>query len=858
MRITTLKMNGFNNPIGYYADTVTLSWRVEDTCSTKQKGIRVKVATDKKLKDVIFDSGKIKDQDGRGYTLPTLPLKARTRYFYQVEVFGDKDKAKSDVAFFETSKLKEEWTAKWITPEAQDVHPKFVKKFALKGKPVSARLYICGLGLYKANVNGKSVTDDRFAPHFTDYNEWIQYQSYDVTESLKRGNNKIDVLLGNGWYKGVFGLNLTEGLYGKKFALLAELIVNYKDGSTEVISTDTEWECYKTSILDSSIYHGVVVDSRKSLKKQAVLPIDIGFDRLSDARSLPVVVKDTIVPEIITAANGDKLLDFKQNMVGVLRCRFNEESGKKIKINFGEVLQGGNFYNENYRTVRSEIIYTSNGKEVVFEPDFTFFGFRYAFVQGVTDLKAEDFTGLVLYSDFEERGSIETSNKKVNRVIKNAYWGIRGNSLDLPTDCPQRNERMGWTGDCQAISGTANRLFDMNAFYKKWLFELAVEQDADGCVYDVIPKIDYGGKGACAWGDAATVVPFNTYLATGDVSVLKSSYPSMKAWVDFLKSCDKNNENLRYAGEYRQYGDWLAIDNPRVAIDPDCPDGFTDFDYLCSVYFAYSAMLVGKSAEILGNNQDAEKYLQLSLDVKKAIYNKFLKVRKPECNTQTALVLAVALDIVPKNKKQEFVDLLYNKFKEDNFVLRTGFVGTIFVLKTLCENGLKDLAYSIFLSESYPGWLYAIDLGATTIWERWNSLMPDGTVNKGGMNSFNHYAFGMVVEWIYTYSAGIRAGIDGAGFKKFEIAPLPDKRLTSVSGRIMTAGGELASSYEYKGDVLEYNFTVPFDATATVRLDSVKLANLNKEDVEAFKIKETANGVTFKLVTGKYKFAVKL
>jgi len=855
MRLYDCKTNHITNPLGYYIGHPTLTWKVGDTESIQQEYGIVSIAMDTTMQNVIFDSGKLKNVCGCGYEVPLI-CEPMTRYYWQVTICGDSDEATSEVNWFETGKGRLEWQAVWITPEKElSTHPVMAQQIKISKQLVKARAYVCGLGLYEIQIAGVRVGKEYFNPHYTAYDKWIQYQTFDVLSYLQQGENIIDITLGNGWYKGGYGLNGRKNLYGDEFALLFEMHLYYSDGTSQVICTDENWIAKPSNITESGIYYGEDVDARIAGSQIPVKRLAMGYERLQEMRSLPVVITKELKPDIIVCSNGERILDFKQNMVGFIRCVIEEPEGTQIKIRFGEVLQEGNFYSENYRTARSEFNYISNGQKCIVTPKFTSFGFRYAKISGVKHLKAEHFIGCVLHSDLQETGKIICSNEKINQLINNTKWSIRGNSLDLPTDCPQRDERLGWTGDCQAISSTAMMFFDMHAFYSKWLYELQYAQDGEGCVPDVVPRADYDGKGACAWSDAAAIVPYQMYLVYGDKGILKQQYKSMKAWVDYITNKETDGNGLRRGDFGRHYGDWLALDHPNGKTDPDFAEGYTDKTYLASVYYAYSAKIVSDTAKILGNEEDYRTYAELSKKVKEAIYNILLKEGKPETSTQTAYILALSFELIPPNKREEYVGLLKERLKLDNYKLLTGFIGTIFALQVLCENGMKELAYQMFLSEEYPGWLYAVNLGATTIWERWNSLMPDGSANKGGMNSFNHYAYGMVIGWMFQYSAGIKPDWENPGYKEVEIKPYPDERLPVVYAEIDSPMGKYSSAYEYRADRITYTFEIPFNCSAKIILQNLTVEEFTTEEVKKYSIRQENKNIVMIAHTGKHKIS---
>lgn len=823
MFITKLKTNRIYNPLGFsLGERPRLSYVVGGTNAKKQTAARYEVALDEAFASVVFDSGKRSDIDSLAFELP-IELKARTRYFWRVEAWADNgDHAVSETAWFETAKLDEPWDAKWIVPEMdKEHHPALGRTFELAGPIASARAYVCGLGLYEMQINGRKAGDEYLTPHFNAYQKWLQYQTYDVTDMLREGGNRVEVSLGNGLYKGRFGFDgHSEELYGKEFALLCEIRVTYADGTTEILKSDTEWRASRSRVMGGNLYDGEVYDATFSgTESFSVRAGELGFDRLTARLSPPVVIKEELKPvEVIRTPAGETVLDMGQNMVGWLRFRTRAPKRTVIRLQHGEVLQEGNFYRDNLRTAKAEYVYTADGEEAVVRPYFTFFGFRYVKVEGWPgELDPNDFTGCVLYSDLEQTGSFETSDPLVNRLFLNALWGQKGNFLDVPTDCPQRDERMGWTGDAQVFSGAASFNMDSYAFYSKYGYDMGREQeDRGGMVPMVVPAANVQGGGSSAWADAATIIPWNTYLHYGDKSILEQQFESMKGWVDFIVRADESSGGRRLWTVGFHFGDWLALDGS----NPDSPMGGTDTDFIASAYYCYSSRLVAKAAKVLGKDDLASHYERISGEVKKAIEDEFFsKTGRLALDTQTAYAVALYMDLVPESFKTRVVEGLVKRLRADRNHLRTGFVGTPYLNFALSDNGREELGYTLLLNDDYPSWLYAIKLGATTIWERWNSIMPDGKISSTGMNSLNHYAYGAIAEWMYRAIAGINPIEDAPGFRRVELAPKPDFRLRWAKAKVDTAAGTYKSEWAFDEEGrLEFRFEIPFHATALVRL----------------------------------------
>jgi len=854
MKIVSCKTNHIENPLGFHMNEATISWIACDTASKRQETAKVLVAADANMKTIVYDSGSCQNLDSRAFTLP-ITLTPKTRYYWTVTVEGNEgDSATSNINWFETAKMNEPWNAKWISPtwdqKGDDCkHPYVRKQFSTNKKVANARVYITGMGIYELFLNGKKVGDEYLAPCCNTYDTWVQYQTYDITNSFTNSENVLGVMLANGWAKGRFGtfpkLNVP---YTNRFSLLCEVHITYEDGTTQIISTDESWLCAPSPILFDNMYDGVLYDANKEIsgwcekglntsnwqQMQIIDPQELGqpIARLS----LPVKNMEEIAPiNLIQTPLGETVIDMGQNMVGWLKMRINAPKGTKIKISHGEILQNGNFYNENLRSAKAEYIYISDGRSQIVEPIFSFYGFRYAKIEGLTNIKLEDFTGCVLYSDLETIGTITTSDKKINQLFQNALWGQKGNFLDVPTDCPQRDERMGWTGDTQVFAGTA--MFNMNsyAFYVKFMHDLYEEQKlCEGAVPSVVPMFvkdripksnentpwDERGIpiGACAWADCATIVPWEAYLHTGDTTILKNQYQSMKDWVSWISNkCEKDNTGYLWTEGFH-FGDWLALDGKKDENGRPGVFGGTNVGYLASAYYRYSSLLLSKTAALLDYKDDAKKYARLSQNVKNALQEKYFNENGSlKIETQTAHVVALQFDLT--NNKQLTTKDLSKLLLQNNMYLTTGFIGSPYLCRVLSDNGEMEKAYHLFFNENYPGWLYPVTMGATTIWERWNSVLPDGSISDTGMNSLNHYAYGSIAEWMYRNMCGINPVEDAPGFKKILLKPEPNNRLKFANAKVTTAMGLVACGWKYNDDgTITINAAVPFDTTAEIIL----------------------------------------
>lgn len=828
MKITRLKTNHLTNPMGYDLARPTISFVTEDTAGKRQAKAQVLVSLSEDFSTILYDSGENGNIPSTGFELP-IQIQPMTRYYWKVNVQADNgESAKSDTAWFETPRTGE-WQADWITPDMpKELQVFLVKTFSIS-KPVrKARMYMVGLGLYELYLNGEKQGGECLLPGFCAYDTWIPYQTYDI--SPKNGENEIQVLLGDGWYKGWFGLRKTEENYGDRLACIGELHIQYEDGTTEIIKTDTSWKAGKSRVISSGIYPGEVYDATLDISERfSVRNIDLDKKKLTPRLNPPITVHEKITPiELIHTPAGETVLDMGQNMVGWLQFRCKAPKGARLFFQFGEILQDGNFYNDNLRTAKAEFTYIADGRECEVRQHFTFYGFRFVKITGWEgELDLKDFQGLVIHSQIDEIGNIQTSDALVNQLLHNIKWGQKGNFLDVPTDCPQRDERYGWTGDAQIFSGTACFNTDAYAFYAKYGRDVYAEQKKlGGSVPDVVPIANYPGDASTAWGEAATIIPWNVYLHYGDKGILKAQYGSMKAWVDYMKGQDDKYGGKRLWQSGFHYADWLALDgNVKGGVY-----GATDPFLISSGYYYYSTSIVAKAAKILGEEKDASFYGQLAAEIKEAFIREYFTPAGRLCvDTMTAYVVVLYMGLTPDFAYENTCKGLLNKLKKNRYHLNTGFVGTPYLCRVLSENGMNSLAYHLLLEKGYPGWLYEVLMGATTVWERWNSVLPDGKISGTEMNSLNHYAYGSIAEWMYRNMAGIQPLEEGPGFKKFKIAPTPNYQIQWVKASLDSASGRIESGWEINGRELEIRAQIPFDTRATILLPDANLGAMQAE-----------------------------
>ncbi len=702
---------------------------------------------------------------------------------------------------------------KWIRPaeDPGDIVPEFDRTFHTKEQISSAFLTITGMGAYVAQLNGTRVGDYIMAPGFTSYNDRLQVQTYDVTDLLKdNADNTLQVLLGKGWYRsrlvGWQESKTQDALRRNPAGLLAELEISYENGGCDRILTDENWKVRESKVRFSEIYDGEIYDaSFEAKKEEAAVVFDGPDDTLIDQEGEEVHEMERFaVCRVIRTPAGETVLDFGQVITGYVQVCVTAAAGETVDLSFGEVLdRDGNFYNANYRSAKAQYHYTCKDGKQTYHPLLTFFGFRYArvneFPGGPEAAKAENFTGIAVYSDMKRTGYLASSDPLLNRLFSNAVWSQKGNFLDVPTDCPQRDERLGWTGDAQVFVQTACYNFDTERFFEKWLNDMAADQRADGEVGFVIPDLIKAEKCSAGWGDAVTIVPWTVYMTFGNARVLSDRFENMKAWVDYITGVTKK-EGLWTGGEH--FADWLGLDAPVGSYK-----GSTREDLIASAYYAYSTELLIKTGKVLGEN--VARYEVLYDKIKTAFRKEY-----PEYKTQTECVLAAWFRLA--EDPQAAADQLARMVEEAGVQLKTGFVGTPYLLHVLSTYGHTDLAYSLLLRKEYPSWLYPVLKGATTIWEHWDGIMEDGNFWSADMNSFNHYAYGSVLDWVYGVAAGIKPVEDAPGFEKVLIAPHPDSRIGWLEASYESRYGLIRSRWEYTDGAVRYEITTPVEAEIVI------------------------------------------
>ncbi|ADB39587.1 alpha-L-rhamnosidase [Spirosoma linguale] len=831
------------NPVGLDVTIPRLSWQLVTTKrNVLQTAYEIRVSTDAAsvAKGTSWQSGRVASEQSVHVPYGGAALQPSQRYYWQVRVWDNtspKPSAWSAPAFWQTGLMTAaNWKAKWIQQgfPGDSVHspsPLFRKAFTASKKVRSAVLYMTAHGIYEAQINGKRVGDACLTPGWTSYNQHLQYQTYEVTALLNQGRNAIGVTLGSGWYRGRMGWADQKNIYGTQLALLGQLAITYTDGSSETISTDESWKSSTGPIRFSEIYDGEVYDSRLE-KTGWTLPAyadadwsgvsvkPFGYANLVANYNELIRRHETVKPvKVLTTPKGKTVLDFGQNLVGWVQLRVTGKAGDKVVLSHVEMLDKfGNPYLENLRTAKAQATYLLKGGTETLEPHFTFFGFRYVQVDGLTGpVNPADFTVVTLYSDMPKTGEFTTSNPLINQLQSNIQWGQRGNFLDVPTDCPQRDERLGWTGDAEVFSRTAAFNFGVNSFFTKWLKDVSADQFPNGAVPFVIPDVLRGPNpsmaGAAGWSDASIIIPWNMYVAYGDRRLIEQQYASMKAYQGYMEGVAKND----LWSEGFQFGDWLSFVTTEGSPAFEAKSAFTDVHLVAQCFYAYSTDLMRKTATVLGKTDDAAHYAALLERIRKAFQQAYMTPSgRLISDTQTAYVLALQFDMLPENLRLQAVDHLVDNVKKYENHLTTGFLGTPFLCPVLSRFGRTDVAYKLLLQDTYPSWLYPVKMGATTIWERWDSMKPDSTFQSPSMTSFNHYAYGAVGDWMYRTITGIDTDETKTGYKHTIIRPQPGGGFTSAEASLKTYYGTVRSGWKRASDALTMTVEVPANTSATI------------------------------------------
>jgi alpha-L-rhamnosidase len=809
-----------------------LSWKVTtDVEGWMQSAYEIEAGT--------WSSGRVESDESVLVGWEAPELRSRERRSVRVRVWGPdgasgwSPPAKVEAGLLEPS----DWTAAMVAP-AQDRPVALLRReLRLDGEVASARLYATAHGVYELELNGVRVGDHVLAPGWTTYRHRLRYQTFDVTGLLAPGANALGALLADGWYRGRLGFGGgRSNVYGDRTALLVQLEVTYADGRSERFGTDDGWRAAGGPILAASLYDGEAYDARLERPGWSSPGFDdAGWGAVDEVEHDPgLLVSPTGPPvrrtqlvepvAITTSPSGRTLVDFGQNLVGRLRLRVTGEAGRTITLRHAEVLEHGELGVRPLRAAAATDAYTLRGGGVEeWEPRFTFHGFRYAEVDGWPgELEPDALTAVVCHTDMERTGWFSCSEPDLQRLHENVVWGMRGNFLDVPTDCPQRDERLGWTGDAQVFTPTASFLYDCAGMLTSWLRDLAAEQRELGVVPVYVPFVDLSfalpeqapqdafTAPIAAWGDAAVIVPWVLYERFGDRELLAAQFPSMQGWVDAVVA--RTGGTLLW-DTGTQLGDWLDPTAP-----PDQPAAAaTDRHLVATAYLARSAELLSRAAEVLGREEDAERYRDVATGVRAAFNRAYVTDGRVDGDSQTGYALALEFALLEGAEQRAAAGRRLAELVEGaGHRIATGFVGTPIVCDALANAGALDTAYRLLLQRECPSWLYSVSMGATTVWERWDSLLPDGSVNPGEMTSFNHYALGAVADWLHRTVAGLAPA--APGYRRLRVEPLPGGGLTNAAAEHETPYGRAAVRWEQADGRLLVDVVVPPGTTATVAL----------------------------------------
>ena len=873
------------NPIGLGERRPRLSWWVGGAGrrGARQSASRVAVASSAERLDApdLWDSGRVESGQSIQVEYAGTALRSRARAAWRVTTWDEHDRpATSAPATFELGLLEQsDWSAQWIggesvgTPDRGVAAPCLRKSFTLEKSAGSARAYVSALGIYALTINGRRVGEDVFAPGWTDYRHRVPYRTYDVGPLLREGENVVGAVLGDGWYCGHLGPKPRQQ-YGERPWLLLQLEV----GSRRVVS-DASWKVADGPVLENDLLMGEQYDAQRETPGwdspgfdesawKSVRLLETPQAALWAHPGPPVRATQELAAKSVTRSPGGGnrfIVDFGQNLVGRTRLTVRGEAGRTVRLRFAEVLsRDGAIYTDNLRGARQTDEYTlrGGGEIETYEPRFTFHGFRYAEVSDCPGGVAPDtLTAVVLGSDIEQTGTFRCSDPLVNRLQENIDWGQRGNFLEVPTDCPQRDERMGWTGDAQVFIATACLNRGVADFFTKWLTDLTDAQNADGSYPGIAPDTMAIGKdqwgnggrdGGPAWADAGIICPWTLYRRYGDRRILERHYPSMRRYLEYLKAACPDG-----LSSDRGYGDWLST------------DAATPKPLIGTAFYAHVADLMARVADVLGKPADAAAYREVRATAREAFVNHFLTSDGVVAGgTQTADLLALHFDLLPEARRRAVAEHLVADVRSRGTHLSTGFVGTPYMNPTLTATGHAGVAFDLLMQKTFPSWLYPVTQGATTVWERWDGYRDDVQKNGGfqdqGMNSFNHYAYGAIGQWLYADVAGLGLddGPQSAGYKKLRIAPHVGGGLTSASATLDTPHGRAESAWTVGGGTLRLTVVVPPNTTATVRLPA-KSADRVAEGGGPLAKAEGVSGVSAgdgtvscEVAPGRYEFEV--
>lgn len=874
LAIEKIEINHLEEPKGI-VESIRIGWEITSGHrNVIQKGYQLQIAEDSSFESVLYDTGKVESAQSQNVSADTGSMKLQSIHYYYVRVkiwdnYGEISPW-SQTRFL-TALLGEKcWRADFITAELlkdKNHSPASMlwREFKVEKPLKEAFMVATAHGLYQTFLNDSRVGEDELTPGWTSYNKRLLYQTYEVTEQVKQGVNIWSALVGAGWYKGDISYYRVHNFYGEYASFSGELILRYEDGSEEAICTGREFQGADSAILFSDIYDGEIYDARleesiqnekgsRETKDRQVRVEEQEKSQIYPQSGSTVQIHEILtVKQILTTPKGETVLDFGQNVSGWVHFQVEAKVGDTVELVCFETLDAeGNVYTGNLRTAKQTVQYTCSGKGVEeYHPHFTFQGFRYVWVkQYPGEVLKDRFQALTLYSDIKEAGSFSSSNPLLNQLQSNILWGLKGNSVDIPSDCPQRDERLGWTGDVQVFCNTACYLMNMYEFYRKWLQDLSADQQENGAVTHVVPDVLKPDQpdnfcGASGWGDAAVVLPWILYQETGDTSIILQQYDSMKAWIDFV--LEHMEDGIYSFGP--QFGDWLGLDAAEGSYH-----GATPAELTSAAYMAYSSELFSKMAGAVGRENDRKKYDRIHEEMVRHFRGRYFRANgQMRIQTQTAHVLALSFGLVPEKYRKQTIDRLVELLKQRNMHLSTGFLGTPFIMHALSENGCLKEAYELLLKKDFPSWLYQVEQGATTVWEHWDGLKPDGSMWSADMNSFNHYAYGSIGKWLYEVCAGLKRDERYPGYQHFYVEPHPGGGLDYAETAHISGYGKIAVRWERQGEKLLLEVKVPHNTSVEVILPETSEI-LECDNLEFVKTKER---YTAKAGSGNYRILYK-
>lgn len=853
--VHSLRTNGLDEAYGVSGESPVLSWILSsDRDNTFQKAYQVTVSSPK---GSVWNSGKVESSNSTAVPV-TARLDNATYYTWTVRVWDNYGRESKTVkSFFVTGLDEKDWKAEWIGID-RNPHPVYLKKeFRSKEKIARAIMYVTSRGLYEAYIDGNRVGDYCLTPGWTSYKYRIQYQAYDVTKMLRSGST-VSALVAPGWYSGGinFGKPEKRFKYGQDVALRMHIEIVYTSGKRESFVTDSSWLASDGEVTFANIYDGETINhlARNSWSQAKVLPATEA--KIVPTENEPIRRHKPINPlKLIKTPKGETVIDFGQNMSGWEKIRVRGQKGDTIKVYHAEILDNkGNFYTKNLRRAKATSTYILSGDGVEeFEPTMTFYGFRYIKIVGLREeVNLSDYQAIPVYSSFREIGHFASSNEVINKLQSNIEWGFRSNFLDVPTDCPQRDERLGWTGDAQVFFRTASFLGDVSTFFKKWLSDLALDQWENGRVPRVIPDTfpnDLHRTTSAGWADAAVIIPWNLYMSSGDVSVLARQWESMKKWTDYMVY-ECYDKGMLYNTGTQHFGDWLFYSKQN---DPDGQSAVTSKHLIAQCFFTHALDVMARVSEILGKKDFIEHYTNLARLAREAYMKEYVTPNGLiSSNTQTAYVLALEFDMLPEELRAQAARRLVNSIREYKTHITTGFLGTPYICHQLSRYGYTDVAYELLLQKTCPSWIYPVLMGATTIWERWDSMNPDGTLPPMSMNSFNHYSYGAIGDWLYRSAVGIQE--TEPGYRRIKIEPNTGGDFTWMEASTHTPYGKVGARWEAdKNQLKTLDVEIPVGVEATIVLprNGDKLPVSSKQSLKFISSDDKVQCV---VGSGKYHF----